>query len=63
MKKDDNNITCDGCGFQTKTWNAIDNFAINNEKVYCRKCQKEMKIGWYAEGQKKNPPDDIIFAI
>lgn len=48
-----NNIKCDGCGFETKIWMTIDNWAIVDELSYCRKCQKRLKIGWYAEKNDK----------
>lgn len=53
MKTAQNDIKCDGCGFETKIWNAIDNWAIVDGLSYCRKCQKRLKIGWYAEKNDK----------
>lgn len=60
--KNGDDIKCDRCGFETKIWMAIDNWAIHNKQHICRKCQKEMKIGWYADNITRRPPDDIIFA-
>lgn len=44
---------CDMCGYETELWNIIDNWCIISSKQYCRKCQKEYKVGWYKEDKTK----------
>ena len=40
-------IKCDKCGFETPFSSAIDNWCIIDKENYCRKCQKQYKVGWY----------------
>jgi hypothetical protein len=58
------NVKCDKCETETHKCMAIDNWAMKEDKHYCRKCQQEMKIGWYSEIKSKHrTPDDIIFCF
>ncbi len=40
---------CFKCKVEQISWNIIDNWCIHNDELYCRKCQKDLKIGWYEE--------------
>jgi hypothetical protein len=42
-------IKCDKCGLETPFSLVIDDWCVIDNENYCRKCQKEYRVGWYNE--------------
>jgi len=53
-KEHDEMSQCHECGLRVPIWMSMDNWCIHNGEQICRKCQKELKIGWYKKKGKKN---------
>ena len=45
---------CFRCGLRVPMVMTIDNWSILDGEQYCRKCQKDLGIGWYEPKKKKN---------
>ena len=45
--EDDFDIQCSKCKTKTKSWQAIDVWALIDNKFYCYNCQRILKLGYF----------------
>lgn len=51
--QDDFDIMCSECKTETKSWQAIDVWALIDKKFYCYNCQQLLKLGYFEVKKRK----------